>query len=651
LYRQLILFITALLVVLFVSSFVISVRNVQSFLQEQLLSHAQDTATSLGLSMTTAAAENDVATLNSMADVIFDRGYYHHIVFADLEQRPIIERHMSLALEGVPSWFVRIIPLETPPASSEIMSGWRRVGVLTVVSHPGFAYRELWRVAQDNFVLFGSVSLVAYLLIGFGLHLLLRPLDAVEKQADAICQRNFVQQPFLPKTRELRRVVEAMNRMAGKLKIMFTEQVELTEQMRAQSHRDPVTGLSNRRDFDDRMAAYLASEEVSKEGALMIVQLSGIGRFNQEHGREAGDDLMRQVGEKIKQALQLIPNVLLARRTGADFTAFLPAVNEAKARKVLEQCFQDVIGMQVFAQEARSNMVHLGMSYTTQRREVAELLADADMALRRAQGKGPNGLEYSVLSTEDDADEIKSAGDWLNLFKGILADKQLTLHYQPAFSCPDKQVMHYEVLARVKAGYKLIPAGVFLPMAERYDLLADFDRLIVETTCQFTKQQLITGPRFCVNLSARSVQNAEFVGWLEQYLQSEVEFAGRLILEVQEYCVQLAEAKLRDLIERLEPLGVKFSIDHFGVGASAFSYLQSLRVHYLKVSNSFVRNIAENSDNKFFIKSVLQIARGQDIKLFAEGVETEAEWNALSDLGIDGALGYYLCKPQQNLPV
>lgn len=382
----------------------------------------------------------------------------------------------------------------------------------------------------------------------------------------------------------------------------------------------------------------------------MIVQLSGIGRFNQEHGREAGDDLMRQVGDKLKQTLSDVPGLLLARRTGADFTAYLPGLLEEHAKEVLEKCLQEVIGMQVFAQEAKSNMVHVGMTYTPSRRSIGELLSDADMALRRAQGKGPNGWEFSVLGAVDDSDEIKSAGDWLKLFQEVLSEKQLTLHYQPAFSCPNKEIMHYEVLARVKAGYKLVPAGVFLPMAERYDLLAEFDRLIVEATCEFAKKQVVSGPRFCVNLSTRSLQKPDFLDWIEEFLQEEEGFAQSLILEVQEYCVQLAEPSLRELIDRLSPLGVRFSIDHFGVGASAFSYLQSLHVHYLKVSNSFVRNIAENSDNKFFVKSVLQIARGQDIKLLAEGVETEAEWNTLSELGIDGALGYYLCKPQQNLP-
>ena len=121
-----------------------------------------------------------------------------------------------------------------------------------------------------------------------------------------------------------------------------------------------------------------------------------------------------------------------------------------------------------------------------------------------------------------------------------------------------------------------------------------------------------------------------------------------IILEVQDYTVHLAYDQVKQMIDRLKPLGYQFSIDHFGAGTTAFSYLHSLDIDFLKVDRCFVRDLHSNTDNQFFIRSVAQIAHNRDILLIAEGVEKEAELNALSDLNVDGAMGYLLGEPKDR---
>ncbi|MFC6755384.1 LapD/MoxY N-terminal periplasmic domain-containing protein, partial [Halorubrum tibetense] len=167
-----------------------------------------------------------------------------------------------------------LIEIPEPQGESEVINGWFRLGKIEVVAHTGLAYRDLWRVFREQLWLFLFTAVAAYGLAGVSLHFLLRPLKRVEKQADAICRREFPEQQQLPRTRELRSMVQAMNRMVEKIKDMFQEQLELTESLHRSSHVDFITGLSNRLDFDARLESFIKSELGGGEGALLLWQLS-----------------------------------------------------------------------------------------------------------------------------------------------------------------------------------------------------------------------------------------------------------------------------------------------------------------------------------------------------------------------------------------
>ncbi|MCV6628183.1 MAG: hypothetical protein OIF38_18970, partial [Cellvibrionaceae bacterium] len=255
LFRQLIIAISLLMCVLLAVNLVISVMNARLYFHEQMQNHAEDTATSLALTLSRPAAQADDAQVRSLVDVIFDRGYYRAITFrksSDPKGKAAIKRDLPIAIEGVPEWFIGLIDLPEPVGQAEVVTGWRILGDVVVVGNPGYAYRDLWRVCVQYIYIFLITALVCYVLVGLGLRYLLRPLDKVEAQAEAICRREFPVQKDLPNTIELRRVVTAMNRMVQKVQSMFQEQVGLTESLYKQAHLDPVTQLSNRRDFDAR---------------------------------------------------------------------------------------------------------------------------------------------------------------------------------------------------------------------------------------------------------------------------------------------------------------------------------------------------------------------------------------------------------------
>ena len=144
LYRQLIVIVSMLFIAGFIGSFSISSSNLRHFLDKQLASHAQDTATSLGLSLSPAVQNNDRAVMEAMIDAVFDRGYYQHIELTAVGGETLLERSNPVSIENVPGWFVRHMAIEPPEAEALVMAGWRQAAIVQVRSHPGHAYRELW---------------------------------------------------------------------------------------------------------------------------------------------------------------------------------------------------------------------------------------------------------------------------------------------------------------------------------------------------------------------------------------------------------------------------------------------------------------------------------------------------------------------------
>lgn len=639
LYRQLIFAITFLIICLMAGNVFVSVFNARGYVFEQMQVHAQDTATSLGLTISHAAKEKDEAQIRSFVDVVFDRGYYRRVLYQSLSGDVTVESNAPILIEGVPDWFVGLVDLPEPEGHAEVISGWFRLGKVTIVSHPGYAYRDLWRVFNEQLWLFMFTAVLCYGLAGLGLRYLLRPLQQVEAQAEAICRREFPVLDDLPRTRELRRMVTAMNRMVQKIQSIFQEQVELSESLHRQAYLDSVTQLSNRRDFDARFEAFIKSEKGGSAGALVLIHLDGLIEFNGRLGREAGDQLLKDVAGLMVEGVGDVAGAILARRSGADLCVFMPLLDKAEGELMVERLFSRVQGVSWF-KEAHELHLYFGAAFTPSVVLDNNLLEEADLALRQAQHQGASGYQWHQTVV---GDEARSAGEWRTILCDAIESKAFTFHVQPVFARDAETIDQLEILCRLHDGRGLMSAGVFLPMAERFDMAADIDQLMIEMLSRAYVQA--SGPKLSVNISPSSMADESFVSWLEAFLQSNPAFAQRLVVELPEFALSINEQQVRVFGQRIVAHGACLSLDHFGVAASSFSYLQSLPLFALKVDRCFVQGIDSNADNRFFVKSLLQIAHSCDVKLLVEGVENDAEWQALLALGIDGGQGYYLAKP------
>ncbi|MCG8315846.1 MAG: EAL domain-containing protein [Pseudomonadales bacterium] len=650
--RQLFILLTLLLLLLLMGIFAVTVNHARDYLQQQMHVHAQDTSTSLGLSIAPALGAKDIAMVETMVDAIFDRGYYRELTLRGPQGELLVSRHLSPPPRRVPQWFINWLSIEPVPGVSEVSHDWQIIGKLRIMSDRDQAYRQLWRSASQTFFIFLAVGVIAWVALVFILRSVFRPLEELEHQAEAICQKDFsVQQP-LPKTRELRRVVQAMNRMTRQLKVLFDEQVVQIEQVRNQAYVDSVSGLGNGRFFSAQLDARVHSTEEPFNGALARVQVSGLLEYNEEFGKTAGDELLKAVGKQWRLAMEDVEGHCVARVSGARFAALLPNIEIDAAKKKVRDSLRRICELPVFQSGGTSLSVSVGMSFCNIGGDPRLLEVQANSALTEARQQGGDLFVVFDEATHGDplSPKLSQVDDWEAHLKSIINQKQVTFEFQPILSCVDQSVMHYEALARIEVKGEMLNAGLFLPLVERYGLEESFDQMIVRAVIETLETQAVSERRpIAVNIAPHSIRSDDFIDWLITKVGHHGSVSGLLIFEVPEVAVRLSHGKLRRLADGLKAAGAKLSIDHFGTTNSSFGYLSGLPLYSIKVDQSYIRDIRDNLDNQFFVQSLVRIAHSRNILLTAEMVEQEVQWNLLRSFQLDGAQGYYLGKPTKSL--
>ena len=263
LFKQILIIICVIFVTLFISTFFVSTENIRDYLEEQLSSHAQDAATSLGIALTAEIGDNDIASMETYTNAMFDSGYYKEIVIRDIDDKILVQKDRPVIIDEVPAWFINLFPLHAPHQEASVESGWQTAGTITIQSYPGFAYKKLWENALNTLQLYLLVMLAILLVTAFALKFLLRPLLAIRRQAEAICNREFPIIDIKPKTIEFLQVVTALNKMSKKLKEIFTEQAKMTEDLQKQAFQDDLTGLPNRSIFIKQLKRVVAMMRIN----------------------------------------------------------------------------------------------------------------------------------------------------------------------------------------------------------------------------------------------------------------------------------------------------------------------------------------------------------------------------------------------------
>ncbi|MFZ2854117.1 MAG: EAL domain-containing protein [Rhodocyclaceae bacterium] len=414
------------------------------------------------------------------------------------------------------------------------------------------------------------------------------------------------------------------------------------------AHYDALTRLPNRVLLTDRLHQGLA--QVQRRGQLLAVaflDLDGFKAINDNHGHEAGDQLLITVATRMQQALR--EGDTLARLGGDEFVAVLldlpdVATSVPMLTRLLTAAAQPVqlgdLSLQVSAS--------VGVTFYPQAEDLDadQLLRQADQAMYQAKLAGKN--RYHVFNAEQDH-SVRSHHESLERIRLALTRNEFTLYYQPKVNMRTGTVIGAEALIRWQhPGKGLLPPVVFLPVIEDHPLAVEIGEWVIDTALSQMERWHADGLDIpvSVNIGARQLQQADFVMHLREILAAHPNVKpGYLELEVLETSALEDITRASQIIETCREIGVMFALDDFGTGYSSLTYLKRLPVTQLKIDQSFVCDMLDNPDDLSILDGVLCLATAFRRQVIAEGVETVAHGTLLLQLGCELAQGYGIAHP------
>jgi len=433
-----------------------------------------------------------------------------------------------------------------------------------------------------------------------------------------------------------------------------TEQRLLTERLGYQATHDALTGLVNRSEFEMTVQLALHGTRATKTpSCVFYIDLDQFKVVNDTCGHVAGDALLKRLADGIPALLR--ESDIVARLGGDEFGVLLENCRAEQAVELAET-------IRAYVKESRfswdNKMFDVGASIgvveiNQDSESVSDILSAADIACYAAKDMGRNRV-HVYQRTDSESGRRHSEIQLVSQIIQAIEKNDLVLYFQNIKPTTDTgcQGVHGEVLVRMKDDDgKLIPPGMFLPAAERYDLMPSLDLWVIRNTLRWWSGYSSAADSDCcglvsINLSGNSLGNEDFCTQVEKIIHESDIPTGTLCFEITETAAIANFAKAIKFIERLRSLGVLFALDDFGSGLSSFAYLKNLPVDFLKIDGAFVKDIIIDPIDREIVKSIHQLAVVMGIKTIAEFVENDPTHELLKEIGVDYVQGYGIARPQ-----
>jgi diguanylate cyclase (GGDEF)-like protein/PAS domain S-box-containing protein len=427
-----------------------------------------------------------------------------------------------------------------------------------------------------------------------------------------------------------------------------THSRKLAQEISYQASHDALTSLLNRREFELRLRSLISNAvDEHRQHALLYLDLDQFKVVNDTSGHSAGDELLRQL-TFIMQA-KIRDADMLARLGGDEFGVLLGNCPIDQAEHVAEELIEAVKsfhfcwGDKNFTIGASIGMVAI----TDESQDWASLLSNADTACYIAKEKGRNRVQ--VYHDQDvDLAQRHNEMHWVGRITKAFEDKRFLLYYQPITPtmAESTEPFHFEVLVRMldEEGQIIVP-GVFIPAAERYNLMTTLDRWVINNTLNWLTAHKTTPMVCAINLSGHSIGDERFLDFVVKLIKEASVPPNHICFEITETAAIANLTRAIHFIRELKILGCRFSLDDFGSGLSSFAYLKNLPVDYLKIDGGFVKDMDHNDTNCAMVEAINSIGHTMKILTIAEFVENQAILNKLAGIGIDYAQGYGIARP------
>lgn len=486
--------------------------------------------------------------------------------------------------------------------------------------------------------------------------------DLYEQVGLSVMRDNYWQGEvhYLPKNGEERvswAGVSATRNRSGKIQNLIiiisdiTERKVIEEKIHKLAYFDSLTGLPNRSQMLDHLDN-MVTQALEKDTFITVLFLD-LDRFkpiNDSMGHPAGDEVLKEVATRLKRCIKR--QDLICRMSGDEFTIALSHQLTAEsaastAVKVAERILYEL--QQPFIVEKRELFLtgSIGVAiYPHDGDTVTELLKNSDMAMYHAKGAGRNSVHFFDKKMNEKAVELLEIE---NDLRYAIDRNELKLHYQPQLSTSGCQIQGVEALLRWHHPVKgLIPTGSLIPIIEDTGLIIPIGEWVLRKACEDMAQWQKDGiaiNRIAVNVSARQFKQASFIELVKDIVKETGIDPNTLELELTESLLIDDLELTLEVLNSLRVMGVRMAIDDFGTGYSSLNYLKQFPVDMLKIDQSFIRNLPENTDDAQITRTIISMAHNLGLGVIAEGVETQEQLKFLQQTKCEEVQGYLFSRP------
>ena len=427
----------------------------------------------------------------------------------------------------------------------------------------------------------------------------------------------------------------------------------LTRQMTYQASHDALTGLVNRREFERRLQEAMDSAQAGNIGhGLCYLDLDRFKVVNDTCGHTAGDNMLREVASLIKEAVRDSDTV--GRIGGDEFALLLIGCPLEKARQIADDVVRSVNDYRfvwkdkIFNIGVSIGLVEIGRGSGA----IEDMMNSADSACYVAKKQG--GLHVHVYSAREEA-SARHSGEihWLQKLQGALRDSKFELYFQPIVHARADGVRGpaLEVFVRLMGenGQPGAPPAEFIRAAERYRLMPQIDRWVVQTVLSALGRggmKVPPGRSVAINIAGQTLGDSDFLEFVVDCFDHTGANPGDICFEVTESSVVANLDHAQRFIAVLHGMGCEFALDDFGSGLSSFSTLRTLPMDYLKIDGSFIHNLAGDTVNRAMVAAMIDLSRSLNFRVVAEQVEDQLSLDTVTDMGIDFVQGFVVGRPQ-----
>jgi len=625
LFKQIAITVSMIIIILLSSVMYINYNTTKNDIIETLY---QTTVNNIStLSSKIAQASEDNAIIASTIDSEFDSGYYNKIEFISNTSSFKYTQIDNKKPENIPTWFIELTNLDLPLVSTNVTQGWNIIGKIIVIGDKNIAYTSLYKVFTNLFYLFLLFVSITLALLYIIIHFILKPLKAIQNQAENIAKNEFVVQDKIPFTTEFKDVVNAMNIMVKKVEYIFNQSTKTTKENKELLYIDHITRLYNRRYLMLKLLDTIKLENKTGGGCGILISLNGAEILNTKLGRVKTDEIFLEISNILKDSTRDYEHSIISRINATEFMLILPNCQNTNASNISNNInikFAEILKKHNL--DYNNIFINIAIYRYKSSIKIKDLLTYLDHALDISKAQEDSNI---FIYENDNHIEVLQKEQWRGIINNSMSKNNFLLKTRKCINTKNNTLNHNVITFTIHNNDIEYLYGDFMPSAISFGLVSSMYCMVLNTILNDNKLH-INNKNLTFRLSNEFLQDLNsFDNIKDIFKKFKTKDHINLIFEVHNIIAIKHTKILEKYIKLFNKYGYSFSINSFTNESNDFEYLKRLKPIYLKSDCAFLFDQPTAS-----INSINTLANSLGIKLIATYVKELEDINKLKEIDI-----------------